>query len=202
MAATSAFESIAQDYYQVGVARSTRWHAPYADHFSRDVNNGAPNWSRDGKSIYFYSGHDLGLINYGKCRLNGGLSRPGDDQTGVSMGSSRWTGGSFIMPNLPSAGSGKNHWMAARNHACRLTTPVWYAWDVARDGIYFLNLDFPPNGRIEFFDFAHGQSTPILALDKPFPLGSGLALSPDGKSLLFGQIELTESDIMVMKNFR
>ena len=78
----------------------------------------------------------------------------------------------------------------------------WSAWDVARGGIYFMNLDFPPNGRIEFFDFAHGQSTPIFALDKPFPLGSGLALSPDGKSLLFGQSELTESYIMVMKNFR
>ncbi len=48
-----------------------------------------------------------------------------------------------------------------------------------------MNLDFPPNGRIEFFDFAHGHSTPIFALDKPFPFFSGLALSPDGKSASF-----------------
>jgi hypothetical protein len=78
----------------------------------------------------------------------------------------------------------------------------WYEWAVARGGIYFLNLDFPPNGRIEFFDFAHGQSTPIFALDKPASGFGGLALSPDGKSLLFGQNELDESYIMVMKNFR
>jgi hypothetical protein len=78
----------------------------------------------------------------------------------------------------------------------------WSSWDVARDGIYFLNMDFSPSGRIEFFDFAHGQSTPIFALDKPFPCGIGLALSPDGKSVLFGQMELAESYIMVMKNFR
>ncbi len=90
----------------------------------------------------------------------------------------------------------------ARNLACRFTLPWWSAWDVARDGIYFLNPDFPPNGRIEFFDFAHGKSTPIFAPDKPFPGFSGLALSPDGKSLLFGQTELAESYVMVMKNFR
>jgi hypothetical protein len=58
------------------------------------------------------------------------------------------------------------------------------------------------DGRIEFFDFANGQTAPIFAPDKPFPFFAGLALSPDGKSLLFGQIELTESYIMVMKNFR
>jgi hypothetical protein len=78
----------------------------------------------------------------------------------------------------------------------------WSAWDVARDGIYFLNLDFPPNGRIEFFDFAHGQSTPVFAPDKPVFYASGLVLSPDGKSLLFGQRELAESEIMIVKNFR
>jgi hypothetical protein len=78
----------------------------------------------------------------------------------------------------------------------------WYEWAVARAGIYFLNLDFQPNGRIELFDFAHGQSTPIFALDKPASGFGGLALSPDGKSLLFGQNELDESYIMVMKNFR
>ena len=68
----------------------------------------------------------------------------------------------------------------------------WVGWDLARGGIYFLNADFRPNGRIEFFDFANGQSTPIFALDKPFPFFGGLALSPDGKSLLFGQNELNE----------
>ena len=118
------------------------------------------------------------------------------------MGLSRWTGGSFITPSLASPGSGKNHWKVARNHACRLTLVIGMTGTLTRNGIYFLNPEFPPNGRIEFFDFAHGQSTPILALDKPASLFGGLAVSPDGKSLLFGQSELNESYIMVMKNFR
>jgi hypothetical protein len=78
----------------------------------------------------------------------------------------------------------------------------WYDWDVARSGIYFVNLAFPPYGRIEFFDFASRQSTTILTLDKPVSLFGGLALSPDGKSLIFGQTELDENYIMLMKNFR
>jgi hypothetical protein len=65
-----------------------------------------------------------------------------------------------------------------------------------------VNPDFGSNGRIEFFDFANSTSTPIFTPDKPFPLFAGLTLSPDGKSLLFGQNELNESYIMVMKNFR
>jgi hypothetical protein len=73
---------------------------------------------------------------------------------------------------------------------------------IARTGIYFLNLDVPPNGRIEFFDFANHQSTPILSLEQAASQFGGLALSPDAKSLLFGQNELNESYIMLMKNFR
>jgi hypothetical protein len=83
-----------------------------------------------------------------------------------------------------------------------LNVNFWTEWDLAPGGIYFLNQEVKPYGRIEFFDFADGQSTPIFTSDKPFPLFAGLALSPDGKSLLFGQGEIDESYIMLVKNFR
>jgi hypothetical protein len=83
-----------------------------------------------------------------------------------------------------------------------INTCDWFDWDLTGDGIYFLNESFSANGRIEFFDFAHGQTTPILALDKPASSFGGLAVSPDGKSLIFGLNELNESYIMLMKNFR
>jgi hypothetical protein len=62
-------------------------------------------------------------------------------------------------------------------------------------------LDVPPHGRIEFFDFGNRQSTPVISLDKAASLYGGLAISPDGKSLLFGESEHDESYIMLMKNF-
>jgi hypothetical protein len=58
-----------------------------------------------------------------------------------------------------------------------------------------------PNGRIEFFDFATREKTPIFSLEKPASHG-GLAVSPDGRSLLYGQNEFWDSYIMLVKNFR
>jgi hypothetical protein len=78
----------------------------------------------------------------------------------------------------------------------------WCNWALAPGGIYSLNLKVPCNGRIEYFDFATCQFTPIHMLDKPTSIFGGLALSPEGKSLLFGQNELNESYILLMKNFR
>jgi hypothetical protein len=75
-------------------------------------------------------------------------------------------------------------------------------WTLAPGGIYFLDYGFNPYGRIEFFDFANRSTNPIFALEKPVPQFGGLTLSPDGKSLLFGQNEIDESYIMLVKNFR
>jgi len=76
-----------------------------------------------------------------------------------------------------------------------------WAWALAPEGIYFLDYDFKPHGRIKFLDFATRTTTPIFTLEKPLPFFGGMTLSPDGKSLLFGQTELDESYIMLVKNF-
>ena len=78
----------------------------------------------------------------------------------------------------------------------------WFNWGLIRKGIYFLNLSAKPNGRIEFFDFATRKTTSIFSLEKLPPSIAGLAVSPDGKSLLFGQSEFDDSNIMLVKNFR
>jgi hypothetical protein len=69
------------------------------------------------------------------------------------------------------------------------------------NGIYFLG-GYPPDGTIKFFDFETGKTISIFALEKPVPYFGGLALSPDGKSLLFGQLESSDSYITLVKNFR
>jgi len=59
-----------------------------------------------------------------------------------------------------------------------------------------------PYGRIEFLDFATRRTTPIFSLEKPPSHFGGLAISKDGRSLLYGQRELDDSYIMLVKNFR
>ena len=78
----------------------------------------------------------------------------------------------------------------------------WFDWALAPTGIYYLNESAEPNGTIEFFDFASHQTNPILNLEKQAPDIGGLAISPDYRSVLYGQIELDESYLMLVKNFR
>jgi hypothetical protein len=65
----------------------------------------------------------------------------------------------------------------------------------------FLNLSDVPNGRIEFFDFPTRKTIPVLDLAKPAPTFGGLAVSPDGRSLLYGQNEFEDSYVMLVRNF-
>ena len=74
---------------------------------------------------------------------------------------------------------------------------------ISRNGIYFLNFKNPPLGTIDFFEFATRKKISIFSLNKPAPdrIG-GLAVSPDGRSILYGQSESPDSYIMLVKNFR
>jgi len=168
-----------------------------------DSNNGAPNWSRDGQYIYFYSAHENGPYQLWKVALKGGPPVRVTAQGGVYAMESEDQRfvyyAKFERPGIwkmPIGGGGETHVL---NKPDRVD---WSLWALAPGGIYFVNQDVPPNGRIEHFDFATGQSTPILKLEKPNPRFGGLALSPDGKSLLFAQSEIQESHVMLVKNFR
>ena len=194
-----AFESVTQDYYQVGVLELPDG-TPHMLAAFPDANNGAPNWSRDGKWLYFYSGHDGGLYQLWKMPFKGGAPIRVTTNGGV-YGIESEDGRFLYYAKFSGCGVWRRSLETGEESRLPMNVCNWYEWAVARSGIYFLNLDFPPNGRIEFFDFARGQSTPVFALDRAASDFGGLALSPDGKSLLFGQNELNESYIMVMKNF-
>jgi Tol biopolymer transport system component len=195
-----AFESVTQDYWQVGVLELPDGRPHMLTTFP-DANNGAANWSRDGKWLYFYSGHDGGAYQVWKVPFAGGAPVRVTTNGGVYAIESEDTRYLYYA-KYTGCGIWKRTLETGEESSLPIKVCNWFEWALARDGIYFLNPDFHPNGRIEFFDFAHGQSTPMFALEKPASEFGGLALSPDGKSLLFGQTELNESYIMVMKNFR
>jgi Tol biopolymer transport system component/DNA-binding winged helix-turn-helix (wHTH) protein len=195
-----SFESLAEDYYGVGVVElpdgTPRMLATFPG-----ANNGAPNWSRDGDWIYFYSGHDSRAYQLWKVARQGGRPVQVTTKGGV-YGIESKDGRFLYYAKFGEAGIWKKSLASGEESRLPLNVNFWTEWDLAPGGIYFLNQEVKPYGRIEFFDFADGQSTPIFTSDKPFPLFAGLALSPDGKSLLFGQGEIDESYIMLVKNFR
>ncbi|MGH9844328.1 MAG: TolB family protein [Blastocatellia bacterium] len=76
-------------------------------------------------------------------------------------------------------------------------------WAVLEQGIYFINLNAAPQPTIEFFSFATARTTRIAVVEKRIPFAPpGIAVSPDGRWILLVLDEQSESDIMLMENFR
>jgi hypothetical protein len=83
----------------------------------------------------------------------------------------------------------------------------WGAVAYASRGVYYIAREtgvrraFP--WTIFFYDFASQETTRVVQLDKPLGyFARSLALSPDGRWLLFSQVDMSGSDLMLLENFR
>jgi Tol biopolymer transport system component len=193
------FESLSQHFYEIYVVEIPGGR-PYLVSTFPDTDNGAPNWSRDGQWIYFYSAHESGPLQLWKVPFKGGtpvrVTRNGgvyaiESDDGRSLFFSKY--GQPGVWNMPLKGGEESRVLDQPTN--------WWEWALAPTGIYYFS-DVIPNGRIEFFDFATREKNSILSLEKPASYFGGLAISPDGRSLLFGQTDLDDSYIMLVKNFR
>jgi len=82
-----------------------------------------------------------------------------------------------------------------------LSSVVYCAFCVVNEGIYFI----PEPGAerkssIQFLSFATGKVTTVAPMSGP--PSEGLSISPDGRSLLFSQVDEEGSDLMLVENFR
>jgi hypothetical protein len=72
-------------------------------------------------------------------------------------------------------------------------------WDVVPGGVYF----FPKNDilTLNYFDFSTRKAGPIFKISGggAFP---GLSVSPDGRYILYPELDDYRSDIMLAENFR
>ena len=82
-----------------------------------------------------------------------------------------------------------------------LPSVVWRAFSLVNEGIYFI----PEPGTdgkssIQFLSFATGKVKTVAPISgSP---AEGLSVSPDGRSLLFSQVDEAGSDLMLVENFR
>ena len=90
----------------------------------------------------------------------------------------------------------------AGGEPARLTGAIYrYNFAVAPSGLYFMPAPKSPAANsIQFLNLATGATREILTIDKPVDLG--LAISPDGRYLLFTQIDYVGQDLMLVENFR
>ena len=81
---------------------------------------------------------------------------------------------------------------------------------LVEDGIYFVPIDRPEwffqqsmveqIPTVQFYHFATGAVRAVVRLDKP--MLTGLSVSPDGRSLLYSQIDYLASELTLVRNFR
>jgi hypothetical protein len=76
------------------------------------------------------------------------------------------------------------------------------AWVLARTGVYFINPE-PPRPGIDFFEFGSARTVRVIDLaGRAVPWGGWPALSPDGRRLLYPQLDALASDIMLVDHLR
>jgi len=175
------------------------------------ADNGGPNWSRDGKWIYFYSNRGGGAFQLWKTRLDGGSPVQVTRNGGIFAAES--VDGRFLYYlKFESTGI----WRMPLNGGEEvriLDRPAgedWWNWALVHNGIYFVDLvrrtvsgeASPRPAIVKFFDFATGEETSISAVasDKPSYI-FGLAVSSDQRSILYDQREY-ESSIVLVRNFQ
>ena len=172
-----------------------------------DANEAVPSWSHDGRFLYFGSDRS-GRYEVWKQPANGGGAQQLTHSGGFTAFESP-DGGYVYFSKGPAA---DGLWrMPARGGREEPVLPslsrrMWGNWAVVEKGIYFIDYDDPDDVRsawLRYFAFASNTSTKIAKLaNPPAAWDNGLALSPDGKTLLHSQVDRYGYDLMLLPGFR
>jgi Tol biopolymer transport system component/DNA-binding winged helix-turn-helix (wHTH) protein len=163
-----------------------------------------PSWSHDGRWIYFTSNRS-GRLQIWKMPSGGGDALQITKQGGFEPSESpdgQWIyyahdRGSSAIWRVPTGGGEEVpiYDFHQTNHS-RL-------WALKNDGFYFITVEASGRSFIKFFSFSNGSVKTLIDIRESQPSGvSGLALSPDGKWLLFPSVAQRGSDLMMIDNFR
>jgi Tol biopolymer transport system component/DNA-binding winged helix-turn-helix (wHTH) protein len=162
-----------------------------------------PSWSSDGAWIYFASARG-GAWQVWKVPAGGGqpvqVTRNGGSEAFESRD------GKYV---YYSKNEGAGIWRIPVNggEETQVTDQGTMShWALLDRGICFVNL-MGKRPAIEFFDFANRHVATVAVLPKDaVPAGGwgfpAIAVSPDGRSVLYVQAERTESHIQLVENFR
>ena len=165
-------------------------------------DNMMPSWSGDGRFIYFVSRRDNNLLLLFKKQLNDGA---------VTQLAHRSGGEGLEAPgkNTVFFSDGKNGiWQVSTAGGDEIPVPGlehvrhrrYFA--ATRRGLYFLQQDSPP-WFIGLYDYASHAISRIAEIQKqPLFNTPSLAVSPDGRWIIYGQLDDGGSDILMVEDFQ
>ncbi len=164
------------------------------------ADDGTASWSRDGHWIYFASNRS-GEYQIWKMPAEGGDALELTQHGGFMPYES--PDGKYVyyakgqdVPGLWRVPVNGGEEELAFN---RLRAGAWHLWAVVDQGIYFAEPEGKSRGVVEFFSFATRKVTRVATMDRPPAVG--LAISPDGRWLLYTQSDTADADIMLVENF-
>ena len=153
-------------------------------------------WSRDGRWIYFSSDRS-GQGEIWRMPPGGGTPEQVTHAGGSAPALS--PDGAWLYFTRGDGAQGLWRMPIAGGVPTRLAEHVYrYNFAVTSTGVYYVTPG--PSAAVRYVDLATGVSREVIAIDKPLDLG--LALSPDGRYLLFTQVDYMGQDLMLVENFR
>jgi Tol biopolymer transport system component len=164
-----------------------------------------PQWSRDGRFLYFASNR-TGNYQVWKMPAEGGEARQVTRNGGFFATESADGKYVYYTKGLNAAGLWRTPAEGGEETPLLESLRAGYSayWAVSDKGIYYLEREDAPDRRrfhLRFFDPVTRRDRPVREVDKR-PFNAGLALAPDGKSFLYSQVDASDTDIMLVENFR
>jgi Tol biopolymer transport system component/predicted Ser/Thr protein kinase len=160
-----------------------------------------PRWSRDGRSIYYFKGSPAQIFRVPRSGGASELMTPAGGNT-VEESSDGWvyfsrsaSFGPSPLRRIPIAGGEPVDVLpqiAGRNFVV-VDKGLWYMAAAAKEGGVVLY-------DLCFYDFATKTTRALYRTNRP--IYAGMTLSPDGRRMLFTQVDRTGSDLMLVEHFR
>lgn len=154
-------------------------------------------WSHDGRWLYFTT-NQSGRNELWKVPIDGGNAIQVTHNEGA-MGVESPDGATLYFSKETGTGS---IWKMSTNGGPeqQLTDTLFRTnFAVTKSGIYFMTAPgVGDNSEIRFYSFATGATTTVVPIGLP---EYGLAISPDGRYLIYDQLDDPASDLMLVENF-
>jgi Tol biopolymer transport system component len=163
------------------------------------ANDGNPSWSRDGGWIYFDSAR-TGEQQLFKIPANGGEAVQVARDGGFAPVES--PDGKFLYYTKGIFDTSLWRVPVQGGQASKILDGLTSYLDVAivDGGLYFVPTKTTTAApSIQFLSFETHKAAPVAIFERP--LDGGLAVSPDGRSILYSQTEQDGSELMLVENF-